>query len=157
MARNNFFLALLLPLLAFDAQAAVSPFDEPAYLELQTSVIQKRAERDKAMHEAMQSLILPRVISIMVDARGAYAQVAYKSGLVRLVTAGDNLKDGVRVASITPFAVNASVNGSVVQLNFYTEDKDGDSGEVLVSNTPPNIRIPLPSTGALPPVPAPVQ
>lgn len=157
MVRNNVLLTLFFATLSVSTQAALSPFDEPAYIELQTSIIQKRAERDKALSEARQSMALPRVLSIMVDGRGAIAQVAYKTGLIRSVTVGDHLQDGARVASITQSAVNASVNGTVVQLNFFADDKEGESSEVMVPTSAPSLRLPMPNASAMPVVPAPAQ
>lgn len=152
--KMSWVLAAMLPVGAFAQQHAAQPnyLDEMAKVEAQIAYVQKQAELREALRRSSGSESLPRIISIMVDEKGATAQVVYPSGMVRWLRNGDFLQDGLRVQSITKSSVLAGGSAGQFRLSFFTPNANAATAASDPVSAPPRLNIPLPPLPSAAPV-----
>lgn len=142
-------LAAILPASALAQQQLQSAqpnyLDEMAKVDAQIAYVQKQTELRDALRRSSGNEGLPKVLSIMVDERGATAQVVYASGIVRWLRKGDFLQDGIRVQSIDKSSVVAGGSGGKFRLSYFTPHANGAAGAASDPvAAPPRLNIPLP-------------
>ena len=128
-------------LLAVPAHAG-SYLDDMATLEAQIALVNKRAELQAVLKNGRSTEVLPTILSIIVDRKGATAQLAYASGLKRWVTQGGFIADGLKVGKITEGSVMAVGRGVATPLSFYAEGESPTDQASPISLQAPSISIP---------------
>lgn len=146
-----------LPAVVF-AQNPAQPnyLDEMAKIDAQIAYLQKQNELREILKKSSNNEGLPRILSILVDEKGALAQVVYGSGIVRWLKKGDVLAEGLRVLAVTKSSVLVGGTDSKFSLSFAAPQTTGSTGAPSASGPLPplpqiNIPMPLPPSVSPPP------